>query len=52
MQWEGVSLALLAQPGQRLGPCMEGMVLPDSLVFTHLDLELFTGLVFHFVLTP
>lgn len=45
-------MALLAQPGQMLGACMEGMVLPNSLVFTHLDLELFTGLVSHFVLTP
>ena len=34
----------MAQPGQMLGVCMEGMVLPDSPVFTSLDLEPFAGL--------
>ena len=47
----GGSLALLAQPGQMLGVCMEGMVLPDSPVFTSLDLEPFAGLVSHSVLS-
>ena len=47
----GGSLALLAQLGQMLGVCTEGMVLPDSPVFTSLDLELFAGLVSHFALS-